>query len=253
MVSVAEPVAAREPAATTKPAVSVVAPAFNEAPNLPALLDEVEAAMSVLGVPWELVVVDDGSTDGSPALLDGMSGTHPALRVVRFARNAGQSAAFLAGLDAARGDVVVMLDADLQNDPADIPRLLQRLDGHDAVLGVRRRRQDSWLRRLSSRFANGVRRAVTGDGLRDAGCSLKAVRRERLLELPRFDGVHRFFGTLLVWRNRPVVEVEVAHRPRRAGVAKYNVRNRALRTLADLCGVCWLRLRLVRYEIESER
>ena len=232
------------------PRLSVVVPAYNEAPNLPTLIQEIEAAVAPLDEPWELLVVDDGSTDESAALLEDLGGRHPALRVVRFARNAGQSAAFLAGFEAARGEVVVTLDADLQNNPADIPELLRRLEGHDAVLGVRRRRRDTALRRSSSRIANAVRRGVTGDGLTDVGCSLKAFRREHLRDLPRFNGVHRFFGTLLVWKGCRIAEVPVDHRPRAAGTAKYNVRNRAFRTLLDLLAMRWLRARWVRYEIE---
>lgn len=233
-----------------EPRLSVVVPAYNEAPNLPTLVREIEEAVAPLGEPWELVVVDDGSTDDTPAVLDSLGRSHPSLRVLRFAGNAGQSAAFLAGFAAARGKVVVTLDADLQNNPADIPELLRRLEGKDAVLGVRRRRRDSALRRLSSRTANAVRRGVTGDGLADVGCSLKAFRREHLLDLPRFNGVHRFFGTLLVWKGCRIAEVPVDHRPRRAGEAKYNLRNRAFRTLLDLIAMRWLRSRWVRYEIE---
>jgi glycosyltransferase involved in cell wall biosynthesis len=230
--------------------VSVVVPAYNEAENLPGLLDELRAPLESLGVPCEIVLVDDGSTDGTREVLASLQPRHPALRVVRFAKNAGQSAAFLAGFAAARGDVVVTLDADLQNNPADIPRLLRELEGRDAVLGVRVKRRDPFLRRASSRLANAVRRAATGDGLADVGCSLKAVRREHLLDLPRFDGVHRFFGTLLVWKGLRLAEVPVDHRPRRAGQAKYNLRNRAFRTVADLVAMRWLRSRAVRYEIE---
>jgi glycosyltransferase involved in cell wall biosynthesis len=228
----------------------VVVPAFNEAESLEALLAEIDAALARAGEDWEVIVVDDGSTDGTRELLSGLASKHPRLRVVRFARNAGQSAAFLAGFAAARGAVVVTLDADLQNNPADIPELLRRLEGNDAVLGVRRHRRDSALRRLSSRVANAVRRAVTGDGLADIGCSLRAVRREHLLDLPRFEGVHRFFGTFLVWKGLRVVELPVDHRPRRGGRAKYNLRNRALRTTLDLLAVRWLRARALRYEIE---
>ena len=232
------------------PRVSVVIPAYNEAENLPALLGELAPPLESLGTPYEIVLVDDGSTDGTRETLPGLQARYPALRVVRFRENAGQSAAFLAGFEAARGEVVVTLDADLQNNPADIPELVRRLEGHDAVLGVRARRRDSFLRRVSSRVANAVRRAATGDGLADVGCSLKAFRRECLLDLPRFDGVHRFFGTLVVWKGCRVVEVPVDHRPRRAGQAKYNLRNRAFRTLLDLLAMRWLRARMVRYEIE---
>jgi glycosyltransferase involved in cell wall biosynthesis len=230
--------------------VSVVIPAYNEAPNLPALLAELAPSLESLGAPYEILLVDDGSTDATREVLAALQQGHPALRVLRFRRNAGQSAAFLAGFEAARGEVVVTLDADLQNNPADIPRLLRELEGKDAVLGVRAKRRDSFLRRASSRVANAVRRAATGDGLTDVGCSLKAIRREHLVDLPRFDGVHRFFGTLLVWKGLRVVEVPVDHRPRRAGRAKYNLRNRAFRTFLDLLAVRWLRARTVRYEIE---
>jgi glycosyltransferase involved in cell wall biosynthesis len=232
------------------PSVSVVIPAYNEAENLPALLSELVPPLDAIGRPYEILVVDDGSTDGTHEVLAGLAARDPRLRALRFRRNAGQSAAFLAGFAAARGDVIVTLDADLQNNPADIPELVRRLDGRDAVLGVRAKRRDSFLRRLSSRVANAVRRAATGDGLTDVGCSLKAFRREHVLDLPRFDGVHRFFGTLLVWKGCRVVELPVDHRPRRAGQAKYNLRNRAIRTLLDLLAMRWLRARTVRYEIE---
>jgi glycosyltransferase involved in cell wall biosynthesis len=231
--------------------VSVVIPAYEEEDNLAPLLDEVAAALRPLGRAYEVVVVDDGSRDGTPRVLAGLRERHPELRVVRLRRNAGQSAAFLAGFAQARGDVVVTLDADLQNDPADIPRLLAALETSDVVCGVRRRRRDRWLRRLSSRIANSVRRFVLHDGVSDTGCSLKAFRRRQdLLALPRFDGVHRFFPALLRWQGCRVAELEVAHRPRRAGRAKYNVRNRLFRTLVDLFGVRWLKARWTRYEIE---
>lgn len=233
------------------PTLSVVVPAYNEAENLAPLLEALRPPLEATGRPYEVVLVDDGSTDSSRETLAALGPRHPGLRVVRFRRNAGQSAAFLAGFEVARGEVVVTMDADLQNDPADIPRLVAALEGHDAVLGVRAKRQDDAIRRFSSRVANAVRRAATGDGLADVGCSLKAFRRSALRDLPRFNGVHRFFGTLLVWRGLRVVELEVAHHPRRAGQAKYNLRNRALRTLADLVAMRWWRAREVRYEIEQ--
>jgi glycosyltransferase involved in cell wall biosynthesis len=232
------------------PRLSVVVPAYNEAENLGPLLAALRPVLDAVGWPYEIVVVDDGSTDDTRQVLHDLAAAHPCLRVLRLARNAGQSAAFLAGFDAAGGEVVVTLDADLQNDPADIPRLLAALPGHDAVFGVRAKRRDTALRRASSRVANAVRRVGTGDGLTDVGCSLKAFRREGLRDLPRFDGVHRFFGTLLVWKGCRVVEIPVDHHPRRAGKAKYNLRNRAARTFADLLAMRWWRSRAVRYEIE---
>jgi glycosyltransferase involved in cell wall biosynthesis len=230
--------------------ISVVVPAYNEAENLPALVDEIASALATVGEPAEIVIVDDGSTDDTRQVLAALRPRHANLRVLRLRRNAGQSAAFLAGFEAAHGDIVVTLDADLQNNPADIPGMLESLAECDAVLGVRGKRRDPMLRLVSSRVANAVRRAVTGDGLSDVGCSLKAMRREHLSDLPRFNGVHRFLGTLLVWKGCRVREVPVDHRPRRAGVAKYGVRNRAFRTLLDLLAMRWYHSRRVDYEIE---
>ena len=232
------------------PRISVVVPAYNEADNLPALLEEITSALATVGEPAEIVVVDDGSTDDTRQVLAALRPRHADLRVVRLRRNAGQSAAFLAGFETARGEIVVTLDADLQNNPADIPGMLQSLAGYDAVLGVRHKRRDPLVRRVSSRVANAVRRAVTGDGLSDVGCSLKAMRREHLGDLPRFNGVHRFFGTLLVWKGCRVLELPVDHRPRRAGVTKYGLRNRAVRTFLDLLAMRWYRSRRLDYEVE---
>ena len=168
-------------------------------------------------------------------------------------KNAGQSAALAAGLSRVRGDVVVTLDADLQNDPADLPMLLAALENADVVSGIRAKRNDSWVRLVSSRIANGVRRAVLGDPVTDIGCSFKAYRREALEGLPMFVGVHRFLPALCVFRGARFAEVELAHRARRHGVSKYGVGNRLWRGLADLNGVLWLRSRLVRYRIRDGR
>jgi dolichol-phosphate mannosyltransferase len=231
--------------------ISVVVPAYNEADNLPALLEEIASALARVGEPAEILVVDDGSTDRTRQVLAELRPRHANLRVLRLRRNAGQSAAFLAGFEAAQGEIVVTLDADLQNDPADIPTVLEHIAEYDAVLGVRRKRRDPVLRRVSSRFANAVRRAVTRDSLSDVGCSLKAIRREHLTDLPQFNGVHRFFGTLLVWKGCRVLELPVNHRPRRAGVSKYGLRNRAARTFLDLLAMRWYRSRRLDYEIEA--
>jgi dolichol-phosphate mannosyltransferase len=239
---------AYDPAAPPK--LSVVVPAYNEAENLQALLEELEGVLASLPESSEVVVVDDGSTDATAALLAGLQGRYPRLRAVTFLRNAGQSAAFAAGMEAARGEVVVTMDADLQNDPADIPRMLPLLAGADVVCGIRRRRRDSFLRRVSSRVANAVRRAVIHDGVQDTGCSLKLLPRRRVLGLPRFNGMHRFLPALLQWEGCRVAEVAVNHRPRRAGQAKYNLRNRLFRTLVDLLGVRWLHARRLRYEVK---
>lgn len=231
--------------------ISVVVPAYNEAESLPALLEEIASALATVGEAWEIVVVDDGSTDETREVLAALRPHLANLRVIRLRRNAGQSAAFLAGFEAAHGAIVVALDADLQNNPADIPRMLRHLPEYDAVLGVRRRRCDTVVRRVSSRVANAARSAVTGDGLSDVGCSLKVMRREHLSDLPRFNGVHRFFGTLLVWKGCRVLELPVDHRPRRAGETKYGLRNRAVRTFLDLLAMSWYRSRRLDYEIEK--
>jgi glycosyltransferase involved in cell wall biosynthesis len=230
---------------------SVVIPAYNEEDNLEPLLAELQPVMRSLPDPHEVIVVDDGSTDATPARLRALRERHPELQVLTLARNRGQSAAFAAGFAAARGEVIITLDADLQNDPADIPRLLAQLDRYSVVCGVRRRRRDNAIRRVSSRFANAVRRAVIGDGITDTGCSLKVFPAASARRVVPFDGMHRFLPALLQWQGCPVTEVAVTHRPRRAGASKYNVRNRALRTFLDLLAVRWLKARWLRYEVKE--
>ncbi len=234
-----------------RPDISVVVPAFNEVECVPVLVAELRAALEATGRAWELVLVDDGSTDGTTERVRTEAAAEPRLRPVFLAANGGQSAALAAGFAHARGEVVVTLDADLQNDPADLPRLLAALEHADVVSGIRGRRQDSVVRRLSSRLANAVRRAVLGDPITDIGCSFKAYRREALEGLPMFVGVHRFLPALCVFRGARLAEVELTHRPRRHGVSKYGVGNRLWRGLHDLLGVRWLRSRLVRYRLRD--
>ena len=234
------------------PQLSAVVPAYNEVESLPPLLAELRAALEATARTWELVLVDDGSTDGSGEWLEAEAARDPRLVVVRFAKNAGQSAALAAGLARARGAVVVTLDADLQNDPADIPALLAALANADVVSGVRAKRHDTWVRLVSSRIANATRRAVIGDSVTDIGCSLKAYRREALEGLPMFVGVHRFLPALCAFRGARVVEVPVRHRPRTRGVSKYGMGNRLWRGLHDLVGVSWLKRRLLRYRVRSD-
>ena len=234
------------------PQISAVDPAYNEVESLPPLLTELRTALDATRRSWELVLVDDGSSDGTAALLLAEAASDPRLVIVRFEKNAGQSAALAAGLARARGDVVVTLDADLQNDPADIPSLLAALADADVVSGVRAKRHDSWIRRVSSRIANATRRAVIGDAITDIGCSLKAYRREALVGLPMFVGVHRFLPALCAFRGARVVEVPVHHRPRTRGVSKYGMGNRLWRGLHDLVGVSWLKRRLLRYRVKND-
>jgi len=241
-----------ENATETRPQLSAVVPAYNEAESLPVLVTELRAALESTQRTWEMVLVDDGSSDGTGDLMAAEAARDARIRVLRLEKNAGQSAALAAGLARARGDVVVTLDADLQNDPADIPNLLAALAGADVVSGVRAKRHDSWVRLVSSRIANATRRAVIGDRVTDIGCSLKAYRREVLEGLPMFVGVHRFLPALCAFRGARVVEVPVHHRPRTRGVSKYGMGNRLWRGIHDLVGVSWLKQRLVRYRVRGE-
>lgn len=235
------------------PDVSLVIPVFNEAENLPVLAGEIRAVMETSGQPYEVIYVDDGSTDESPAVLRGIAREDPRVRIVRQRRNSGQSAALDAGFRHVRGGIVVTLDSDLQNDPADIPRLLVRMgEGFDVVSGVRSRRQDSWVRRLSSRIANRVRNRVTHDSVTDVGCTLRACRTEVLRRVPAWNGMHRFLPTLLRMAGAQVTEMPVNHRPRLHGQPKYNIRNRLWRALVDLYGVRWMQARWIDRGLSEE-
>lgn len=228
------------------PRLSIVVPLYNEEENLPALDAEIRAALAPLGIAYEVLYVDDGSTDGSLAVLHRLAAADGRLRMLRHHRNAGQSAGLASGFRAARGEIVATLDADLQNDPADLPRLLAKLDeGWDVVSGVRRDRRDSWVRKASSKIANAVRNWATDEAITDVGCSLKAYRARYLAHLPMFGGMHRFLPTLVRWNGARVTEIEVHHRPRLHGVAKYGIGNRLFRALADLFAVRWMRTRWI--------
>jgi len=233
------------------PAVSLVVPVYNEAGNLGVLLDEIAAALA--GTAYEVVAVDDGSTDGSLDELVALRARHPSLRIVRFARNAGQSAALAAGFQAARGAVLVTMDADLQNDPADVPALLEALDrsGVEAAVGWRKDRRDTGWKRIQSRIANGVRNGLNHETIRDTGCSLKAFRRAAVADIPWFTGMHRFLPTLVKMRGGRVVEVPVHHRPRRFGTTKYGMWNRVFRALADALAVRWMQRRALHHEVQD--
>jgi glycosyltransferase involved in cell wall biosynthesis len=227
------------------PTISLVAAAYNEALNLEALYARVREVMGE-GRPWELILVDDGSTDGSQDLIRKLAERDPRVHGIFFARNCGQTAALATGIRAARGELIATLDADLQNDPADLPKLEEMLGAHDAVVGYRQKRRDSLVRRVSTRIANGVRNRLTGDTIRDTGCPLKLFRAEAIRSIPLFEGMHRFFPTLLRYHGYSVVECPVSHRPRVAGVSKYGVLNRVFKSLRDLFAVRWMRSRLIR-------
>ncbi len=228
-------------------ALSVVVPVKDEADNVAPLVHEIVAAIAGAG-PSEIVFVDDGSTDTTVAALKDMKRTLPQLRVVQHGRNMGQSRAVRTGVRAARGDIVVVLDGDGQNDPADIPRLVAPLREADAatiglVQGQRARRQDSLQKKVASRLANAIRRRLLHDNATDVGCGLKAFRREAFLALPYFDHMHRYMVALMLREGFEVRFVEVNHRPRVHGRSKYGVLDRALAGIYDLFGVRWLQSR----------
>lgn len=226
------------------PQLSVVVPVYNESGNLQPLVEEIEQALSAR-MRFEVVVVDDGSDDGTAEELSGLAATRPWLRVKTHQRNRGQSAAIRTGVQAAFSSVVAVLDGDGQNDPADIPALFAALSltGDGMAVGERRKRSDTWSRRVSSRIANKVRSTLLHDGIRDTGCGLKVFYRDEFLELPAFDHMHRFLPALMQQRGRKVRSIPVNHRPRRHGRSKYGIRNRLGAGIIDLFGVIWLRRR----------
>lgn len=236
----------------SRPEVSVVFPVYNEAENIPILLGQIRDAMG--GTSYEMIAVDDGSSDSSLEVLRRQRREFPNLRILSFARNTGQTAALDAGWRAAQGKVVVSLDADLQNDPADIPAMLRKLESEqvDMVIGVRVNRRDTWLKRVQSKIGNSVRNWITRDQITDTGCSLKAVRRECIDRVRLYTGMHRFLPTLLRMQGYKVVEMPVNHRPREFGVSKYGAMNRAFRGLADCFAVRWMSTRTFQYDVNEE-
>ena len=234
------------------PEISVVIPVYNEEENIAPLLAQLREVLDGLARPYEILLVDDGSTDRSLERMREARRRDPRIRVLAFEENAGQTAAMDAGFRAARGAVVVTLDADLQNSPADIPRLLEKIPEYDMACGWRVKRNDPWIRRVSSTVANTVRNALSQEQIKDTGCSLKAYRRECLERIRLYHGMHRFLPTLFRMEGFRVVEVPVSHAPRRAGRSKYNIRNRLLPSFLDLLAVRWMKRRRLVYRLRPE-
>jgi dolichol-phosphate mannosyltransferase len=231
----------------TTPQVSVIVPLFNEEGSIAQLQEELEWALK--DYSHELLFVDDGSTDATTKRIK----RAPGVRILEFEKNTGQSAAMYAGLAAAIGKILVLIDGDLQNDPSDIPRLLAEIDrGADLVCGYRLKRRDSWFKRIQSRIANGVRSRFTKDGVRDTGCTLKAMRQECRQALIPFHGMHRFIPALVKGLGYKITEVPVNHRPRQHGASKYNFGNRALRATIDMLGVRWFLARQIKFAIKKK-
>lgn len=233
------------------PYLSVVIPVYNEEENVGPLNAELLEVLQVLSKTFEIIYVDDGSKDKSYALLKELQKNNPSIRIIKFRKNSGQTAAFDAGIRAALGEVIVTMDADLQNDPHDIPKLLEKIGDADAVCGWRQKRNDTFVRRISSRIANSVRNRLSGETIKDVGCSLKAFRSVYAKKMQLFTGMHRFFPTLIKMEGGTVAEIPVNHRPRKFGTPKYNIRNRVVRSFVDLLAVCWMKKRKLTYEIEE--
>jgi glycosyltransferase involved in cell wall biosynthesis len=238
-----------------QPYLSVVIPCYNEEEIVPTLLSRVDAALAKLGKPFEVLIIDDGSTDSTPKLLEEGMRTYPWLRVLRMAKNAGQSAGFEAGFNAARGEVIATIDADLQNDPEEIPRLVPMLDEHkvDMITGWRKDRQDTNFRRWQSRQANKIRNWVTQETVNDSASSLKVYRAHAIKGIKLFRGAHRYFPTLVKMRGCTVYETPVKHSHRFAGTAKYGFGNRAFVGLVDIFGVRWMKSRYIKYNVNEVR
>jgi len=228
-----------------------VIPVYDERDNLEILLQSLSEIMDSLQKEYEIICVNDGSTDGSGEVLAALREKYKQLRVVEFEKNCGLTAALDAGFSISQGNIVITLDADMQNDPRDIPELLKMVGDYDVVCGVRSRRYDPWLRIISSRIANYIRNKVTGESIADVGCTLRAYKRKFLSELKLFDGMHRFLPTLLKWEGAKVVELEVTHRPRLYGKTKYGVWNRIFKASVDLLAVVWMKKRRLNYRIKE--
>jgi dolichol-phosphate mannosyltransferase len=236
------------------PDLSIVVPVYDEEESLLPLWTELREVLDRLGLAVEVIFVDDGSRDRSAEIIRGFREADARVRLVRLKENGGETAATDAGFKAARGRRVVVMDADLQNDPRDIPTLLSHLDHWDAATGwrVQRAQGDGLVRRVSSGIANGLRNWVSDESIRDSGCTFRAFRRECLRGLVLYRGFHRFIPTLLKMRGYRVIEVPVSHRPRRFGRSKYGVLNRAVVAGADLLAIRWMKARLLRYEVVED-
>ncbi len=232
--------------------ISIVAPVYNEVDNLPILVAQLAAVLNPLGRSYEMIFVDDASTDGSRGLLKKMISQYPQIRILGFRKNCGETAAGAAGLKEARGDVVITIDADLQNDPKDIPMMLDHLKEYDMVTGWRQKRDDSWVKRVTSKIANRIRNKLSGETIRDSGCTYRAYKRECLQNLKLYKGMHRFMPTLVKMEGYRVIEVPIAHHPRKFGQSKYTTWNRMWRAFVDLLAVRWMMSRHIRYEIEEK-
>jgi glycosyltransferase involved in cell wall biosynthesis len=238
-----------------EPQLSFVVPCHNEEGNLRPLIAAIRESVDPLKISYEIVLTDDRSTDGTWQLLNEYAAADARVRALRFARNAGQSAAMWAGMKAARGRYIITLDADLQNDPRDVPKFLEALKNFDCVCGTRveaRSQGDNFVRIASSRIANWVRNKLSGETISDAGCCFRAFKRECVADLKFFKGMHRFLPTLFKIEGFTVTEIPIRHNPRAAGQTHYGVWNRLFASFYDLLAVRWMKKRMFRYEIAEK-
>ncbi len=228
--------------------LSIIAPAFNEVDNVGPLVERISAVFTPLGFPFEAIIVDDCSTDGTREKLLELARQYAFLRVIRLEKNSGQTAAMDAGFRNARGEIWGTVDADMQNDPGEIPRLMEMLSPEvDMVNGWRKKRSDNALRLIQTRIANGIRNWLSGENIQDSACSLKVYKRQCLDGLTLYKGMHRFFPTLVKMRGFKVIEVPVSHYPRAHGTTKYKFGSRVIRAFIDLLAVRWMKKRQLRY------
>jgi dolichol-phosphate mannosyltransferase len=239
----------------TNPEISLVIPSYNEAGNLQGLITAIRAAVEPLQISYEVVITDDCSQDESWEVLKGLAAKDPRIRVQKLVAHLGKSAAAWAGMKASSGRYIVTLDADLQNDPKDLPKLLEPLKRFDCVCGSRvesRRQGDNFVRIGSSRIANWVRNRLSGDNISDAGCGYRAFKRECIADLKLFEGMHRFMGTLFKIEGFTVTEVPVSNHPRFAGKSKYGVWNRLFVSFHDLLAVRWMKRRMIKFNVAEK-
>lgn len=231
---------------------SIVVPLKDEEGNIEQLITEIETAMLGQQKGWELICIDDGSRDQTLSLLKRLKEDKPYLRILVFSQNFGQTSAFDAGFRLARGEFVITLDGDRQNDPQDIPKLISLSDRYDLICGVRQKRKDTFFKRWISYLANSVRSRVCEDGVTDTGCSLKLYRKACLDKIKLFHGMHRFLPALFLIEGYSVGQLPVSHRERTRGKTKYTLLNRSFNTIADLCAVWWMKKRRLNYVIKEE-
>ncbi len=233
-------------------AYSIIIPIKDEEHNILSLVNEIEPVMTALNKPWELICIDDGSKDKSFEILNKLRSEKPFLKLISFTRNYGQSSAFDAGFKRAQGDYIITLDGDLQNDPRDIPKLLEQVSSYDMVCGWRHTRRDRLSKRMTSKISNYIRSRLCKDQMHDTGCSLKIFKKESLNQIRLFHGMHRFLPALFKMEGFTILEVKVNHRPRVGGKSKYHFFNRSIGPILDMFVVYWMRKKKLRYQVKEE-